>query len=74
VRRIGGLVWSFWAVIFGMLFALVFITKFSVITHPQTFREWEELVFAILFAVGCVACVKSARRAFTQVDRRVRSN
>jgi hypothetical protein len=74
VRRIGGLVWSFWTVIFGLLFALVFITKFTLITHPRTFREWEDLVFDILFAVGCVACVKSARQAFTQVDRRVRSN
>jgi hypothetical protein len=61
VRRV---FWLAWAAVFGLAFLLILATKFTALfsNHGIPFA------WLVLTAVGCVACLKSARQA-----RRARS-
>ena len=59
MRRI---VWTAWAVVFGLLLALIVVTKFTKLDHPIV------LGWTIVLVVGLVACIKAAREPARRRD------
>ncbi len=60
-------IWTAWATVFGLLFALVFVTKFAAMFGGG--RDWIVVGFEILYGVGFYACLKVARQFAPKHDR-----
>lgn len=60
MRRV---LWTTWAVVFGLVFLLILVTKFASLFSGYGIP----FAWLVLTGVGCVACMKLARQ--TRVSR-----
>jgi hypothetical protein len=68
--RVRLVVWSFVALVFLLVDAVLFVTKFSLMFTQGTARARILLALFVLCAFGCVACFNVARQNLTRHARR----